>query len=67
MIITSRKPLDEILGFISPYKSVLIAGCDGCTQPPRGLREAKTLAQLLALGAESRGKKVELRAITFMF
>ncbi|MFP3898870.1 MAG: methylenetetrahydrofolate reductase C-terminal domain-containing protein [Dehalococcoidia bacterium] len=64
MIITSQKPLDEILGFISPYKSVLIAGCDGCTQPPRGLREAKTLAQLLALGAESRGKKVELRVIT---
>ena len=64
MIITSQKPLDEIYDFLSPYNSILIAGCDGCTQPPRGLREAKTLAQLLDLGGKSRGKNFKFRAIT---
>ena len=57
MIITAQKPLDEILDFLSPYDSILIAGCDGCTQPPRGLREAKTLAQLLELGGKLRDDK----------
>ena len=64
MIITSQKPLDEILDFLSPYNSILIAGCDGCTQPPRGLREAKTLAQLLDLGGKLRGRNFKFRAIT---
>ena len=64
MIVTDQKPLDEILDFISPYNSILIAGCDGCTQPPRGLREARTLAQLLELGGKSREKTFNLRATT---
>ena len=64
MIITAQKPLDEILDFLSPYRAILIAGCDGCTQPPRGLREAKTLAQLLELGAKLRGKNFNLKVTT---
>lgn len=64
MIITTQKPLDEILNFLSPYNSILIAGCDGCTQPPRGLREARTLAQLLELGGKLRNKNFNLRVTT---
>ena len=64
MIITTQKPLDEILDYLSPYNSILIAGCDGCTQPPRGLREARTLAQLLELGGKLRSKNFNLRVIT---
>ena len=64
MIIVTQKPLDEILDFISPYDSILIAGCDGCTQPPRGLREAKTLSQLLELGGKLRNKDFVFKAIT---
>ncbi len=64
MIVTTQKPLDEILDYLSPYSSVLIAGCDGCTQPPRGLREARTLAQLLELGGKLRGKKFNFKVIT---
>ena len=64
MIITAQKPLDEILDFLSPYSSILIAGCDGCTQPPRGLREAKTLSQLIELGARLRGKNFKLKVTT---
>jgi len=64
MIITTQKPLDEILDFISPYSNILIVGCDGCTQPPRGLREAKTLGQLLELGGKLRNKEFTFKAIT---
>jgi len=64
LIVTAQKPLDEILDFLSPYKSILIAGCDGCTQPPRGLREAKSLAQLLELGGKLRGNDLNFRVIT---
>ena len=64
MIVTTQKPLDEILDFISPYGNILIVGCDGCTQPPRGLREAKTLAQLLELGGKLRNKDFSFKTTT---
>ncbi len=64
MIITSLKPLDEILDSISPYHKVLIVGCDGCTQPPRGLREARTLSQLLELAGKLKGKDKEFEVTT---
>jgi hypothetical protein len=64
VIVTAQKPLDEILDFLSPYNSILIAGCDGCTQPPRGLREARTFAQLLELGGRLRGKDFDFKVMT---
>lgn len=64
MIVTTQKPLDEILDFISPYTNILIAGCDGCTQPPRGLREAETLSQLLELGGKLRNKNFVFKETT---
>jgi len=64
MIVTTQKPLDEVLDFISPYSNILIAGCDGCTQPPRGLREAKTLSQLLELGGKLRNKNFVFKVTT---
>ena len=64
MIVTTQKPLDEILDFISSYSNILIAGCDGCTQPPRGLREAKTLSQLLELGGKLRNKNFVFKVTT---
>ena len=64
MIVTVQKPLDEILDSLEPYVSVLIAGCDGCTQPPRGLREAEALSRLVELGGKQRGKNFELKVTT---
>ena len=64
MIVTTQKPLDEVLDYISPYSRISIVGCDGCTQPPRGLREAKTLSQLLELGGKLRGKDFAIKAAT---
>ena len=64
MIVTTQKPLDEVLDYISPYDNILLAGCDGCTQPPRGLREAKTLSQLLELGGKLRNKDFVFKVTT---
>jgi len=64
MIVTTQKPLDEVLDSISPYSNILIAGCDGCTQPPRGLREAKILSQLLELGGKLRNKSFVFKVTT---
>jgi hypothetical protein len=64
MIITTQKPLDEILDFLSTYERILVVGCDGCTQPPRSLKEAETLAQLIELGGKQRNKNFKTRAIT---
>jgi len=64
MIVTTQKPLDEVIGFISPYSNILIAGCDGCTQPPRGIKEAETLSQLLELGGRPGNKNWKFRTIT---
>ncbi len=64
MIVTVQKPLNEILDYIAPYGKILIVGCDGCTQPPRGLREAKILAQLLELGGKLRDKSFQFKTTT---
>lgn len=64
MIVTELKPLDEILSLISPYSTVLIAGCDGCTQPPRSIKEAENLSRLLELGGRHRGKEFNFKVTT---
>ena len=64
MIVTTQKPLDEVLDFISPYSDILVIGCDGCTQPPRGLREAKTLSQLLELAGKLNNKEFTFKTAT---
>lgn len=64
MIVTTQKSLDEVLEFISPYTSILIVGCDGCTQPPRGLKEAQNLAKLLEMGGKLRGKDFTFKTTT---
>ncbi|MHA1291857.1 MAG: methylenetetrahydrofolate reductase C-terminal domain-containing protein [Promethearchaeota archaeon] len=66
MIITQLKDINEIYEVIKPYKRILIAGCDGCCQPPRSLNEAKVLGQLLELKARTDGKELKWKAITVL-
>jgi hypothetical protein len=66
MIITQLKDIDEIYEMVKPYDKILIAGCDGCCQPPRSLNEAKTLGQLLELKARTESKKLKWKAITVL-
>ena len=68
MIVTEQKPIDEILNLIESgkFKSILVAGCDGCNQPPRGLREAKTLGMLLEMGGKLKNLDIKWKATTLV-
>lgn len=55
MIVTEEKPLEEIMSYLSGHKKILVAGCDGCNQPPRGLREARSLALLIEMASKLKG------------
>jgi len=66
MIITQQKDIDEIYDMIKPYDKILIAGCDGCCQPPRSVEEARVLGQLLQLKAKNNGKDLKWKALTVL-
>ncbi|MDQ7822365.1 MAG: methylenetetrahydrofolate reductase C-terminal domain-containing protein [Candidatus Eremiobacteraeota bacterium] len=63
MIIAKRKPLEEILSMIEPYKKVLVAGCNGCVAIclAGGEKEVGILASALRLAR--RQKKQELLTV----
>jgi hypothetical protein len=64
MIVTEEKPLEEILSFIEPYKNILVLGCDGCTQPPRSLKEADIYAELIKIAGKLKNKGYEVKTFT---
>ena len=66
MIITKLKSLDEIYGMVKDYSKVLILGCDGCCQPPRGIHEANTLGKLLKLKKMALGGEFQYKAATVL-
>jgi hypothetical protein len=66
MIITQQKDISEIWAMVKDYDKILIAGCDGCCQPPHSINEAKVLGQLLELKARTEGKELKWKAITIL-
>ena len=66
MIITEQKDINEIWTMVKNYDKILIAGCDGCCQPPRSINEAKVLGQLLELKARTEGKELKWKAMTIL-
>jgi hypothetical protein len=66
MIITQQKDINEIWAMVKNYDKILIAGCDGCCQPPRSVNEAKVLGQLLELKARTEGKELKWKAMTVL-
>jgi len=62
MIVTKEKPLEEIFGYLEPYERILVVGCEGCTHPPRGLREAKKMEMLVSMGFRVKGREVSVRS-----
>jgi hypothetical protein len=59
VIVTKEKPLEEVLEFLSPYNRILVVGCQGCFQPPRGLKEAEGYLPKL----EAEGKVVRAATV----
>lgn len=57
MIVAERKPIEEILEMIAPYKKVLVLGCGGCVTVclTGGERQAEMLASQLRIASGSKG------------
>ena len=54
-----RKPITR-----AGSKKILILGCDGCTQPPRSLKEAEVYAELIKIAGKLKNKGYECKTFT---
>jgi len=61
LIITREKSIEEIYQMLEPHTKILIIGCDGCFQPPRGLKEAKMEAKIIELKRKLEKKDFKAR------
>jgi ferredoxin len=61
LIIAKRKPLDEIVAMLSPFRKVLVAGCRGCVSicHAGGEKEVGIVASALRLACGTRGFELE--------
>ncbi|KPK86439.1 MAG: hypothetical protein AMJ81_01300 [Phycisphaerae bacterium SM23_33] len=57
MIVAERKPFDEIVEMVAPYKKVLVLGCGSCVTVclTGGERQAEILASQLRLAGRKKG------------
>lgn len=62
MIIAKSKPIEEIIDTVKDFKSILVAGCDGCVTvcEAGGLKEAQILASALRLYFRNEGKNAKV-------
>lgn len=66
MITAERKPLEELIAYISPYKKILLIGCNECVTvcAAGGRKEVGLLASGLQMAMLKQGKNVEVREHT---
>jgi ferredoxin len=62
MIVAERKPMDEILDMLAPYRRVLVLGCGGCVAVclTGGERQAEILASQLRMAASARKQELDV-------
>jgi len=66
MITAVRKPMEEILEYVSPYKRILLVGCNECVTvcAAGGRKEVAILSSALQMAMMKQGKTLEVREIT---
>lgn len=66
MITAERKPMEEILEYIKPYKSILLVGCNECVTvcSAGGRKEVGILSSALQMSAMQSGNTLEVKEIT---
>jgi ferredoxin len=66
MITAERKPLDEILAYIKPFKRILLLGCNECVTvcAAGGRKEVGVLASGIQMSMLKNGASIEIREHT---
>ncbi|MGB7445853.1 MAG: methylenetetrahydrofolate reductase C-terminal domain-containing protein, partial [Dethiobacteria bacterium] len=66
MIIAERKPLDQIMAMLEPFKRICVLGCGTCVTVcmAGGQKEAEELAALIGISRKKEKKDVEVTAFT---
>ena len=66
MITAERKPMEEILECVNPYKRILLVGCNECVTvcAAGGRKEVGLLSSALQMASMKDGKTLEVKEIT---
>lgn len=66
MIVAKQKPLQEIIDMVSPFKKLLIVGCNECVTVCHagGRKEVEQLAAALSMAAQKDGRPLEIKEVT---
>jgi ferredoxin len=66
MITAERKPLEEIIEFVKPYRRILLAGCNECVTvcAAGGRKEVGLLASALQLKFMQEGQTLDIKEMT---
>ena len=63
MIVANRKPFEEIVELIKPYKKILLLGCNECVTvcATGGAKEVEVLASELRMHRQKEGQPIEIK------
>ena len=66
MITAERKPMEELIQCVKPYRSILLAGCNECVTvcAAGGRKEVGVLASALKMHFMKEGQPLEIQEIT---
>ncbi|MBW2617718.1 MAG: methylenetetrahydrofolate reductase C-terminal domain-containing protein [Deltaproteobacteria bacterium] len=66
MIVAERKPIAEIMEMVTPFRRLLLVGCDGCVTVCNsgGRKEVGVLASALKLASMKAGQEMEIKELT---
>ena len=66
MITAERKPMEEILAYVKPYKQILLVGCNECVTvcAAGGRKEVGLLSSALQMAFMKEGKTLSVKEIT---